>query len=440
MPPAGQAFRANPAPPACGADANRTVFVLMNKLVAGVFAVIVVAAAVGGAYWYGTQRAGVPAQAAGPGGASAPAAGKGGPGGPGGGSVTVEAVQVATVSMPQTITAVGSLRSDESVTLRPEVAGRISAIGFQEGQRVAKGSLLVQLDTAVPEAEVQQARANMTLARSKYERAVDLAKSNFISSQAKDEADNNQRVAAAALQLAEAKLAKMQIRAPFSGIIGLRSVSIGDYVKEGADLVNLESIDPLKVDFRVPEVYMRQVTVGQPLQVQLDALPGKTFEGRVLAVNPLIDAAGRAVVIRAVVRNPDTSLRPGMFARVRLITRDAKDALVLPEQALVPQGDQQFVYRVIDNKAVRTTVEVGQRRDARVEVLVGLEAGDIVVTAGQLKLRDGAPVTVARTDAGTGPAAASVPGAAQGGAASAIAPSPPPPAKAETAPPPARKS
>ena len=120
---------------------------------------------------------------------------------------------------------------------------------------------------------------------------------------------------------------------------------------------------------------MRQVAVGQPLQVQLDALPGKTFEGKVLAVNPLIDAAGRAVVIRAVVRNPDTSLRPGMFARVRLITRDAKDALVLPEQALVPQGDQQFVYRVIDDKAVRTRVEVGQRRDAKVEVLNGVDQG-----------------------------------------------------------------
>ena len=201
----------------------------------------------------------------------------------------------------------------------------------------------------------------------------------------------------------------MKLLAPFSGIIGLRSVSVGDYVKEGADLVNLESIDPLKLDFRVPEVFMRQVAVGQPLQVQLDALPGKTFEGKVLAVNPLIDAAGRAVVIRAVVRNPDTSLRPGMFARVRLITRDAKDALVLPEQALVPQGDQQFVYRVIDDKAVRTRVEVGQRRDAKVEVLNGVSKDDIVVTAGQLKLRDGASVTVARTDAAIGRATASAP-------------------------------
>ncbi|HQR11810.1 MAG TPA: efflux RND transporter periplasmic adaptor subunit [Casimicrobiaceae bacterium] len=400
----------------------------MNKALTGAVAALVFAIAVGGAYWFGTQRAGSPAQAAASSGApAASAAAKGGAPAPG--SVTVEAVPVTIASLPQTITAVGSLRSDESVTLRPEVAGRISSIAFLEGQPVAKGAMLVRLDPAVPQAEAQQARANLVLARTKFDRAVDLAKSNFISGQAKDEAENNLKVAEASLQLAEAKLAKMDLRAPFSGVIGLRSVSVGDYVKEGADLVNLESIDPLKVDFRVPEVYMRQVKVGQPLQIQLDALPGKTFEGKVFAVNPLIDAAGRSVVIRAMVRNPDTSLRPGMFARVRLITRDAQNALVLPEQALVPQGDQQFVYRIVDGKAVRTKVDVGQRRDAKVEILSGVAKDDLVVTAGQLKLRDGAPVSVA---AGT-PAApvASAPG---------MAPADASPAKVENATAPAPKS
>jgi membrane fusion protein (multidrug efflux system) len=221
---------------------------------------------------------------------------------------------------------------------------------------------------------------------------VDLAKSNFISGQAKDEAENNLRVAEASLALVEARLAKMEIKAPFSGIIGLRVVSVGDYVKEGADLVNLESIDPLKVDFRVPEVYMRQVQSGQPLEITLDAYPNKTFEGRVLAVNPLIDAAGRAVVIRAQVKNQDASLRPGMFARVRLITKDVSEALVVPEQALVPQGSEQFLFKVVDNRAVRAKVEVGQRRDGRAEITNGVAAGDIVVIAGQQRLRDGVPV------------------------------------------------
>jgi membrane fusion protein (multidrug efflux system) len=360
----------------------------MNKpVVATVAAVVVIAAAAGG-YWMGQKRdpaAGTASQAA-------PA--KGGPGPGAVNVVTVEAIKVARASLPQTITAVGSLRSDESVTVRPEVAGRISAIRFQEGQRVAKGDTLVMLDPAINDAEVQQARANLTLAKSKFDRSVDLAKSNFISGQAKDEAENNLKVAQASLTLAEAKLAKTTIKAPFSGIIGLRSVSVGDYVKEGADIVNLESIDPLKVDFRVPETYLAQVQVGQTLTVTLDALPGKTFDGSVFAVNPLIDAAGRSVVIRAVVRNSDTSLRPGMFARVRLITRDEKQALMIPEQAIVPQGDEQYVFRVVDGKASRVKVEIGQRRDAKVEIVKGLGPTDVVVTAGQLKLREGTQVTI----------------------------------------------
>jgi membrane fusion protein (multidrug efflux system) len=415
----------------------------MNKAVSGTIIVGLIAAAVGGGYWFGTQRGATPGPSAGAGGAPPANA----PKSDGGAPIVVEAEKVTTLSWPQTITAVGSLRSDESVTLRPEVAGRIASIGFQEGQRVTKGTMLVQLDAAVPQAEVQQARANLTLAKTKYDRAVDLAKSNFISSQAKDEADNNLRIAEASLQLVEAKLAKMEIRAPFSGIIGLRIVSLGDYVKEGADLVNLESIDPLKVDFRVPEMFMRQVQVGQTLEVALDALPGKTFEGRVLAVNPLIDAAGRAVVVRAVVRNSDTSLRPGMFARVRLITRDSKESLVLPEQALVPQGDQQYVFKIVNDRAVRTKVDVGQRRDAKVEVVGGLNKDDVVVTAGQIKLRDNVPVKVAATKSSDRAAAAAPKGgepppAKPGGGSSAVsAPAQAAPAKAEASPsPPPRKS
>jgi len=263
--------------------------------------------------------------------------------------------------------------------------------------------VLLRLDPSINEAELLQARANLKLARSKYERAVDLSKSNFISGQARDEAENNLRVAEAAVALVEARLAKTEIRAPFTGVIGLRSVSIGDYVKEGADIVNLESIDLLKVDFRVPEVYMRQVKAGQPLQVALDAYPGKTFEGRVFAVNPLLDAAGRAVVIRAQVKNADASLRPGMFARVRLITSESADSLVVPEQALVPQGSEQFVFKVVDGRAVRAKVEVGQRRDGKVEMVSGVTAGEVVVVSGHQRLRDGVPVVVKGAGAGAGP-------------------------------------
>ncbi len=367
----------------------------MTRTVLAVAATVAVIVAAGGGYWFGTRQAAP--SAAPPAASTAPAKAQAAPlNGP---PMTVEATKVMLQALPQTITAVGSLRSDESITVRPEVAGRISVIGFQEGQRVAKGATLVRLDPAINQAEVQQARANLKLAQSKYARAVDLATRNFISGQAKDEAENNLRVAEAAVALADARLAKTEIKAPFAGIIGLRVVSVGDYVKEGADVVNLESIDPLKVDFRVPEIYLAQLAVGQTLTVTLDALPGKAFEGKVYAVTPLIDAAGRSVVIRAVVRNGDTPLRPGMFARVRLITRDEKQALVVPEQAIVPQGDEQYVFRVVDGKVARVKVDIGQRRDAKVEILKGLGPGDVVVSAGQLKLREGMPVTIANAGA-----------------------------------------
>jgi|KBSSwiStaDraftv2_1062776.scaffolds.fasta_scaffold00466_16 membrane fusion protein (multidrug efflux system) len=367
----------------------------MNKAIIGTIVVVGVLGAAAGGYWFGTQKTAAPVQASGSAGGAAQGAVKGSAGQGQATVVSVEAIKVVTAPIPQVITTVGSLRSDESITLRPESAGRISAITFQEGQRVAKGVPLVTLDPAIPRAELEQAKANYVLAKQKFDRAVDLAKRNFISGQAKDEAENNVKVAEASVQLAEAKLAKTDIRAPFSGIIGLRSVSVGDYVKEGADLVNLEAIDPLKVDFRVPETYLGQVQVGQSLQITLDALPGKTYQGKVTAVNPLIDAAGRSIIIRAQVGNQDTTLRPGMFARVKLITRAERDAMMLPEEALVPQGSDKYVFRVTDGKVTRVKVETGQRRDGKVEIVNGVNKDDVIVTAGQLKLRDGVSVRVA---------------------------------------------
>lgn len=356
----------------------------MKRRLAVPLAALVIVCAAGGGYWYGGKREPAPAAKAAPARAAPEPA-----------AITVEAKKVGTALLPQYITAVGSLRSDESVILRPEIAGRITEILFREGQRVAKGATLVRLDRAIPMAELQQARANLVLARSKHERAVDLAGRNFISGQAQDEAKNILEIAAAAAALAEARLARTELKAPFSGVIGLRGVSVGDYVKEGADLVNLEAIDPMKVDLRVPEVFLREVRVGQAIEVALDALPGKTYDGRVIALNPLVDAAGRSIVIRAQVRNQDAALRPGMFARVRLITRAEKESLVLPEEALVPQGSERFVFRVVDRRAVRVKVETGQRRGGQVEILKGVSKGDVVVTAGQLKLRDGVLVRLA---------------------------------------------
>jgi membrane fusion protein, multidrug efflux system len=361
----------------------------------------------GGAFWMGKKQGETPATAA-VSVANAPAKTDA----QGSGTV-VEAVPVKTSSLAQGITAVGSLRSDESVVIRPEVAGRIAEILFQEGKPVRKGATLVRFDASVQRAELQQAEANLNLNKNKLDRAIDLQKKGFISSQAKDEAENNFRVAQAAYDLASAKLTKLEIKAPFSGTVGLRSVSVGDYIRDGQDIANLEALDPLKVDFRVPEIFLKQVASGQSLQVNLDAFPNQAFEGKVLAINPLLDANGRSIVIRAVVKNADARLRPGMFARVRLLTSNVQDAMTIPEQALLPQGEEFYVFRVTNGRASRVKVEIGQRREGVVEILRGIAKDDVIVTAGQLKIRDGAPVKVAATPTpAVSPTATSTPVAA----------------------------
>ena len=355
-------------------------------------------ALIGGAgYWLGkTQSAKITSvpNSATPGGSQATKTEPTGAG-VGGGGISIEASKVKTVRMSQGLTAVGSLRSDESVTIRPEVSGRISEIGFREGQRVKKGATLIRFDTSVQRAELEQAAANLGLSKSRLERSRDLFTKGFISAQARDETESNFKLAQASYDLSAARLSKLDIKAPFGGIVGLRMVSIGDYVKDGQDIVNLEEIDPLKVDFKIPEIYLKQVAVGQALQITLDAFPNQTFQGKVLAINPLVDTNGRAIVIRAVIKNTEARLRPGMFARVRLLFSDERDSVAVPEQSLIPVGDEQYLFKVVDGRAQRFKVEIGQRRGGQVEVLQGLAAGDVVVTAGQLKLRDGALVKIA---------------------------------------------
>jgi membrane fusion protein (multidrug efflux system) len=317
-------------------------------------------------------------------------------GGAGGGSGTpVELGKPEKLNWPKSVTAVGSLRSDESVIVRAEQSGRITALNFKEGQPVKAGLVLVQLDDSLARAELEQAKANQKLAKAKFDRAVELQQKNFISGQARDEAENALRVADATVSLAEAKLTKLVIKSPFSGTVGLRSASVGDYVKDGQDIVNLEKTDPIKVDFKVPELFQSKISVGQALSVSLDALPGKPYSGRVYAVNPQLDTAGRAVVLRAQMDNHGGALKPGMFARVRLTLADTGDTVVVPEQSVAMQGEEQIMFKVVDGRAMRTKVEVGQRRDGKVEIVEGIGGSDTIVVAGWQRLRDGAAVRLA---------------------------------------------
>jgi membrane fusion protein (multidrug efflux system) len=190
-------------------------------------------------------------------------------------------------------------------------------------------------------------------------------------------------------------------------VLGLRQVSVGDFVQAGDDLVSLVDLDPLKVDFRIPEIALAALRVGQEVAVSVDALPGETFIGSVYAIDPEVDVNGRAVILRASIDNRSGQLRPGLFARVSLVLERKSDALLVPEEAIVPQGEKQLVYTIVDGTATLVPVETGDRHAGRVEIVSGLAPGDRVVTAGQMKLRPGAKVVAeAAADSAAGNAAA----------------------------------
>ncbi len=305
--------------------------------------------------------------------------------------VTVEVVRLQEESFQDEASAVGSLRSNESVILRPEVSGRIARIQFKDGEQVRRGALLLSLDAGIQDAELQQAKANLALAKATQQRNEDLFGKKFISQQALDNSRATLKVQEAVVALAEAKLAQTRIRAPFDGVVGIRNVSQGDYIKEGQDLVNLEDISSLKLDFRLPEAYLGRLQPGLPLEVHSDALAGQDFSAVLEALDPLVEASGRSIAARARLSNEDGRLRPGMFVRVTLRFGVREHVLMLPEGAVVTGGSPQ-VFRIEDGKAKMVPVRLGTRRDGQVEVIEGLAAGDVVVTAGQLKLRDGTSV------------------------------------------------
>jgi membrane fusion protein, multidrug efflux system len=308
--------------------------------------------------------------------------------------IPVKAGPARTGTISVEVSAIGTLIANESVMIRPEVAGRVAAIHFSEGQAVAAGARLLSLDAAEVQAQVAGSKADERLNAQRAERAEELYKKAFISQQALDDAREAYKKATAKRQEDEARLAKTEIRAPFAGIIGLRQVSAGAYLQSGAEVARLDKISEMKLDFRVPEIYLGQTGKDQPITVRVDAFPNDRFSGRVYAVETTVDERTRTALLRARVPNLGEKLRPGMFARVTLELGSNDKAILIPEQAVVPRGTQNFVFRVLDGKAKLTEIELGGRTPGEVEVRKGLSSGELVVTDGQLKLQDGVPVTV----------------------------------------------
>jgi len=304
----------------------------------------------------------------------------------------VKAVAAKLAPAVEEASAIGTLRADESVMVRPEIAGRVAEIRFDEGQRVARGALLVTLDAAEVRAQLASAVAQAKLDAQRLERAEDLYKKVFISQQALDEARSSFARSSAAQREFEAKLAKTEMRAPFAGIIGLRQVSQGAVVAAGTDIARLEKMDQLKLDFRVPESFVAKLRPGQAVKAAVDAYPGQVFSGAIYAIEPGVDEGTRSILARARVANAEFKLRPGMFARVLLQLGARDKAIWVPEQAIVPKGQESFVFRVANGKAELVPVKVGIRKPGEVEIVSGLAEGELVVTDGTLRLFPGAAV------------------------------------------------
>jgi membrane fusion protein (multidrug efflux system) len=306
--------------------------------------------------------------------------------------VKAEPVKVSKVS--DDVSAVGSLMAEESVVIRPEIDGRIVGLHFQEGQAVAGGTRLVTIDSSEYEAQLAAQRADLKTEEQRLVRTKELHEQNFISKDALDVQLGNVARLKAHVDEAESRVAKTVIRAPFSGILGLRQVSPGAYVKKGDDIVRLENVSSIKVDFQIPETYLSKVRPNQEIAVRVEAYPNEEFKGRVYAIEPVVDERTRTIAMRARIPNRGFKLKPGMFVRVAVTLDTRPNAVVVPEEAIWPQGTDSFVFRVVDGKALMTKVTIGNRQPGSVEILKGLAANDVVVTDGQIKLRDGAPVKV----------------------------------------------
>lgn len=303
-----------------------------------------------------------------------------------------EVITLKEQTVASNIYSIGTLEADESVLLRPELTGKIISIPFKEGGKVKKGDTLVQLDDAQYRAQVTEAEARVKQSDSENRRVQKLFTKGVGSETDRDSTQATMKINTAQLDMAKINLEKTRIRAPFDGITGLRYFSPGDYVNAGSELVQLVNIDKMKVDFSIPEIHLLNVSVGQSFTIISPAFPGREFVGKVSAISPVIDEKARSISVRGMVDNKEGVLRPGLFAEV-VLTTDSKTALSVPEEALIPQGNQYFVYRVIEQKIDMVPITIIQRKKGAVAIAGPLSAGDVIVTAGQLKLQPGSPVT-----------------------------------------------
>jgi len=324
--------------------------------------------------------------------ANSAAGGGGGPGGPGGFAMPVEVATAIRDTVVDAIAATGQIEAIQSIELRPEVSGRITDILVREGQEVGAGTALFKVDDAELKAQVAQAEAERQMARQALERTKQLIAQNASSTSDLEQAQAKSQSADANYDLLKTRLDRTVVRAPFGGVTGRRLVSIGTYVSPQTPLITLQSVNPQHASFDVPERYADRLRRGQLVSFQVAALPGKNFSGEVVFVDPVVSLPGRTILIKARVPNNEHQLQAGMFIEARLATNIRPNAVVVPEDALLPMQGATFVWAIKDGKADRRQVSVGVRTAGWAEIQSGVEAGDSVVVGGAERLFPTAPV------------------------------------------------
>ncbi len=320
---------------------------------------------------------------------------EGGAAGPGGGGPPAMPVEAATAradTVVDAILATGQIEAMQSIELRPDVEGRLVQILVREGSPVAQGTALFKIDDAELKAQVAQIEAERDLARQSLTRTRELLQQKASSQAELERAEATMRSNEAQLDLLRVRLGRTVVRAPFAGVMGQRYVSLGDYVTTTTRLAALQTVSPQRATFQVPERYAEQLEPGQRVTFRVAALPGREFTGRVDFVDPIVQLPGRTIMVKARVPNPRRELQAGMFIEARLATAVRPNAVVIPEDAVLPLQGSNFVWVVADGKATRRQVELGVRTPGFVEVKTGVEDAEQVVVGGQERLAEGAPV------------------------------------------------
>lgn len=320
----------------------------------------------------------------------------------------VDVVDAQARSWEGALSAIGGLRAVNGIRVANEIAGVVDRIEFESGQRVEAGDVLIHLDDETDRAALETRQAEARLAAQQFERFSDLIGQDAVSRSQFDEAQANREAAVARVSEQEAVVAKKTIRAPFAGVLGLRQVDRGQYIPVGTPIVEINTLDPIQVDFTLGERELPLIAVGDPIEVQVAAYPDRVFEGRILAVESSVRPETRTVQVRGVLDNPDGELRPGMFANVTAFRQQTREVVTIPRTAISYNTYGDFVYAIRAQEGTtsveRVQVRTGEVRDGQVEVLSGLAAGDTVVAAGLLRLRNGQPVQVTDSDGDQGAA------------------------------------